>query len=129
MPRDLVWMAVGAAAVAAGAQISDPTVPVPTTLQTLAVVTVALLRGPWIGAGAAALYLGLVLLDLPVLSGGRAHGDLLALPSAGYVVGFLPGAAVTGAIGRRAAGIVGWTSAALTGHATVLAIGVPTLAM
>ena len=56
--ESLVWLVGGALAIALGAQISVTMWPVPTTLQTLAVVAVGLRQGPVVGAGAAGLYLG-----------------------------------------------------------------------
>ncbi len=105
-------------------------VPVPTTLQTLAVVVVGLAGGPRIGAGATLLYLLLAVLGLPILADGEAHGGwaFLDLKSAGYVVGFVPGAVLAGWLGHdqslaRAAG------AGLAAHAAVLAVGVTVLAV
>jgi biotin transport system substrate-specific component len=123
-----LWALVGALAIATGAQVSVPMVPVPMTLQTLAVVGVGLLGGARVGAGAAALYLGLVLVGLPVLSDGRAAGGaaFLDLASAGYVVGFVPAGAVAGLAHRRRPG---WLLAGgLVAHGVVLAVGVPVLA-
>lgn len=119
---------VGAVAIAIGAQVSVPMVPVPTTLQTLAVVAIGLLAGPRVGAGAPLLYLLGVLAGLPILSSGQQYGgwSFLEFAAAGYVVGFVPAGAVAGLLGRG-----GWlraTGAGLAGHGVVFAIGVPVLA-
>jgi len=126
---------LGAVAIALGAQVTVPMVPVPMTLQTLAVVVVGLVGGPWVGAGSALAYLGLVLLGLPVLADGSAHGGVsfFAEPSAGYVLGFVPGAAITGLAAQRM-GQGGWgpwgagALAGLVGHAVVLFVGTVVLA-
>lgn len=104
-------------------------VPVPMTLQTLAVVAAGLVLGPRRGALAAVVYLLLVIVGLPVLAeGARAPGlAFLELKSAGYVVGFVPGAWVAGRIGSRGRWVA-WFGAGLVGHATVLACGVTVLA-
>jgi len=119
----------GALAIALGAQISIPMVPVPTTLQTLAVVAVGLLGGPRAGAGAAGLYLLLAVLGLPVLAEGARHGGwaFVELTSAGYVVGFVPGAALAGWLGHRRS-LARAAAAGVAAHAVVLAIGVSVLA-
>lgn len=115
--------------IAAGAQVTVPMVPVPMTLQTLAVLAAGLLLGPGRGALAAWGYLALVLLGLPVLADGASApgADFLVLRSAGYVVGFVPGAWVAGRLGagRGGARAVG---AGLAGHAVVLTLGVSVLA-
>jgi biotin transport system substrate-specific component len=124
-----LWSFAGALAIALGAQVSIPMVPVPTTLQTLAVVAVGLLGGPRVGGAAAALYLVLALLGLPILADGASHGGraFLDLKSAGYVVGFIPGAAVAGWLGHDQS-LVRAAGAGVVAHAAVLGVGVPVLA-
>lgn len=128
--RNIGIVVLGAAGMAAGAQLSIPMVPVPTTLQTLAVVLLGLLAGPWLAMGSATLYLVLVLAGLPVLSSGQQHGGwaFLDFPAAGYVIGFIPAAGLAGRLGRRA-GLPRRFSAGLAAHAAVLAFGVPVLAL
>ena len=126
----LAWVVGGCIAIALGAQISIPMVPVPTTLQTLAVFAVALAAGPRAGIGATGLYLALVLVGLPVLSDGQSHPGFafVQLKSAGYVIGFIPAAALAGQIATKR----DWRwlfAAALAGHAVVLALGVSVLAL
>ncbi len=125
--EDAAIVLLGALAIAAGAQVTVPMVPVPMTLQTLGVIAVGLLAGPWRGAAAAAIYLLMVLGGLPVLSDGGVHGglDFFAQPTAGYVVGFIPGAAVAGWLGARER----WwlLGAGVAGHAVVLLLGVAVL--
>ncbi len=133
-PHPFALATLGAAGIALGAQVTVPMVPVPMTLQTLAVVAAGLLGGPGLGAGAAAIYLALVLLGLPVLAEGGAHGGttFFAQPTAGYVLGFIPGAAVAG-LGRRGMTWprrLGWSVAAgLGGHGVVLLLGTGMLAV
>lgn len=84
----LLW-----AASAAG-EIPIPGTPVPITLQTFVVMLAALML-PWRQAGAAiALYLTAGALGLPVFAGGASTMALIG-PSAGFLFGFLPAAAVT----------------------------------
>jgi len=137
LARALLVSVVGALAIAVGAQITVPMVPVPMTLQTLAVITVALIGGPGGGAGAASAYLLLVLLGLPVLADGASHGGLgfLFEPTAGYVVGFVPAATAAGWLARAPGDALGrlprsarWLGGGLVAHGLVLAIGVTVLA-
>lgn len=119
----------GALAIAAGAQLSVPMVPVPTTLQTLAIVLLGLLAGPRLAMASAALYLGLVLAGVPLLSSGQAQGGraFLQFLAAGYVVGFIPAAGVAGWLGRGR-GVARQFAAGIAAHGVVFAGGVPVLA-
>ncbi len=69
---------------------------VPITLQTLGVMLAASVLGARRGALAVLVLLVLVAAGLPLLSGGRGGLGVFAGPTAGYVIGFLPGAFVTG---------------------------------
>jgi biotin transport system substrate-specific component len=104
---------------------------VPITLQTLGVMLAASVLGARRGALAVLVLLVLVAAGLPLLSGGRGGLGVFAGPTAGYVIGFLPGAFVTGWLVDRmlprypvwwglAANVVG-------GIAVVYVIGVPVL--
>ncbi len=115
-------MVVGATAIAVCARITVPMEPVPMTLQTLAVLGVGGLCGARIGAGAATLYLVLVLIGAPLLSDGNAAPGtaFLDLKSAGYVVAFIPAAFMSGFAGRGV-----WTSLSVMAlaHIAILALG------
>jgi biotin transport system substrate-specific component len=101
--RRAVGVALGAALVAAAAQIAVPLpgTPVPLTLQPLAVLLVGGLLGPTLGAGALVLYLALGAAGLPVFTPyglpglarlvGPTGGYLLAYPVAAFAVGRLAG--------------------------------------
>jgi len=105
--------------------------PVPITLQTLAVVLSGLVLGARGGAAAQLLYLGLIAIGLPLDS--RALGPAaLVGPTAGYLVGFVPAAFVTGWLAERLLGTAGcWGNfvAALAGAVTIYLVGVAWLAM
>jgi len=118
----------GAACIAAGAQLTVPMVPVPMTLQTLAVGCVGLLAGPRRGSLSAALYVAGVVVGLPILAEGASAGgaSFFAVPSIGYVVAFVPAAAVAGWGQQRAPARS--FAAACAAHVVVLAIGGSVLA-
>lgn len=75
---------------------------VPVTLQSLGVTLAALALGPWAGAAAVLAYLALIAIGLPVASGGAGGLGVLTGPTGGYLVGFIFGAVVIGALGRLA---------------------------
>lgn len=65
-----------------------PGIPVPITLQTLAIALTAMIIGPWRGMAATLLYLVLGFVGLPVFAGGASTVAVLAKPSAGYLLAF-----------------------------------------
>ncbi|MGQ0484002.1 MAG: biotin transporter BioY [Hyphomicrobiales bacterium] len=91
---------LGSALVAACAQVSIPMVPVPMTLQTLAVLAIGGAYGSRLGAATLALYAVEGAAGLPVFANFQAGlflptGEIIA--TGGYIVGFV-----------IAAGLVGW---------------------
>jgi biotin transport system substrate-specific component len=104
---------------------------VPITLQTLGIMLAASVLGARRGTLAVLVLLVLVAAGLPLLSGGRGGLGVFASPTAGYVVGFLPGALVTGLLVDRLLPRypVWWGFAAnvLGGIVVVYLIGVPVL--
>lgn len=103
---DIVLVAAGAAFTALLAQVAIPMFPVPITGQTLAVLLVGATLGFARGASALGLYLVLGLVGLPVYApqddGTHLTGMLaLAAPSFGYIVGFIPAAAIVGWLSER----------------------------
>lgn len=73
---------------------------VPITLQTMGIALAGLILGPWRGAAAAALYVVLGLLGLPIFAGFVGGFGVLAGPSAGYLLAWPLTALVTGFIAR-----------------------------
>ncbi|WP_291054606.1 biotin transporter BioY [Herbiconiux sp.] len=77
---------------------------VPITAQTLGVMLAGAILGAWRGAIALVVFLALVALGLPLLAGGHGGAGVFVGPTAGYLVGWIAGAFVVGAIvhaGRR----------------------------
>ncbi|WP_342024683.1 biotin transporter BioY [Arthrobacter citreus] len=99
---DLSLIAVFAALTAAFSVL--PGIPlgpgVPITLQTLAVMLTGIILGPTRGAAAVGLFLAAGLAGLPVFSGFRGGLGVLAGPSAGYLLAFLPAAFLVGLLAR-----------------------------
>ena len=103
--QQLVYIALFAALISAFALVPPipvPIVPVPVTLQTLGVMLAGLILGPRMALLALLLYVGLALLGLPILPGGRGGLAVLAGPTGGFLVGFIPGAWLIGLIAGRA---------------------------
>ncbi|WP_432560840.1 biotin transporter BioY [Kineococcus sp. SYSU DK003] len=104
--RDLALVAVFAALVSALAL--TPGIPVggvgvPITLQTLGIMLCGAVLGPWRGAVAAALYLLVGFLGIPVFANGNAGLGVLAGMSAGYLISYPAAAFVTGWLTRAGA--------------------------
>lgn len=106
--------------------------PVPITIQTLGIMIAGAILGARQAAGAVLLFLLLVALGLPLLSGGRGGLGVFAGPSAGYLIGFPIAAYVIGTlIFRRGAPYsFGWgLFSIITGGIVVLyLIGIPVTA-
>ena len=91
----------GTALIALAAQVTVPMVPVPMTLQTLAVLLVGLAFGARLGALTVLAYLAEGAMGLPVFAGGKAGAAVLAGPTGGYLFGFVAAAFVTGWLAER----------------------------
>ncbi|TVQ98135.1 MAG: biotin transporter BioY, partial [Spirochaetaceae bacterium] len=104
--RRAVSVGVFAALIVAGSYVSVPlpVTPVPVALQSLFVFLAALILGPKAGTLAVALFLAMGAIGLPVFAGGRGGPAHFFGPTGGYLLGYLPAAAVCGIIsqwGRR----------------------------
>ncbi len=97
--RDLALIAIFAGIVAALGlvpPIALPVIPVPITAQTLGVMLAGAVLGGRRAFLALLLFVALVALGLPLLSGGRGGLGVFAGPSVGFLVGFPFAALVTG---------------------------------
>lgn len=134
--RDLARIAVFAALIAA-LGLMPALYPfgaaVPITAQTLGVMLAGAVLGPWRGAAAVIVFEILVLVGLPVLSGGRGGPGVFVGASAGFLVGFILGAFVVGLIAYPRNGKPTWWRVALGaivgGIGVVYAFGIPVLAL
>ena len=123
--RVVALVSAGVLLTALSARMSIPFWPAPFTMQTLAVLLIAGAYGPRLGTATILAYLGLGALGLPVFAGGGGVAYMLG-PTAGYLFGFVPAAAASGALSAR-----GWdrnwrgSAGAMTlGTAVILACGV-----
>ncbi|MCA0421864.1 MAG: biotin transporter BioY [Proteobacteria bacterium] len=114
--RQAVLVLGGTAVIAVSARIQVPMWPVPMTLQTLAVLVIALSFGARLATVTLAAYLVQGAVGLPVFSTGGGFAYLFS-PTAGYLFGFLVGALVVGHLADR-----GWHRSSL-GTLAAVAIG------
>lgn len=131
---EITLVVAGVAALTASAWLSVPFYPVPLTMQTLAVLLVGGLLGPRLGVSAVAGYLSLGLLGAPVFHGGLGGLAIVAGPTGGYLLGFLPAALLMGWVAGRARGaklrdLALLAAGALVAGAAIYAVGVPWLAL
>ena len=130
----IVWKAflviAGSLIIALAARVQAPFWPVPATLQTLAIFTIAATYGRNLAVLTLLAYLAEGAIGLPVFAkgGGLAY---FAGPTMGYLAGFVIAAAITGAAADR-----GWASspfklfgANLVGEIVILALGAAWIAM
>ena len=97
--REISHVALFTALIAVGAFITIPLGPVPFTLQPLFVLLAGLVLGSRLGALSVVAYLVLGLIA-PVYAGGASGLGVLFGPTGGYLLGFVLGALVAGAVGR-----------------------------
>lgn len=125
--RNLSAVLIAAAGISAGAWLSFP-IPgtdIPQTGQTVAVLLVGALLGPWRGSLGVIVYLLAGLVGLPAFSDGSSGWAVLSGPSAGYFVGFLLSAAAIGALLKpaRHADFLLTSAVFIAGHGLILLAG------
>ncbi|MFW5744380.1 MAG: biotin transporter BioY [Spirochaetota bacterium] len=94
---DLLIALLGSLAIGVLAQVSVPLWPVPVSGQTLGVLAVAATLGARRGSLAVLAYLAQGIAGMPVFAGANAGPAVLAGPTGGYLLGFLPAAMLVGA--------------------------------
>lgn len=106
-----------AALLTISAKVQVPFWPVPMTLQTMAVMGLAVVLGPRLGLAAMGTYLAAGAAGLPVFAGAAAGLGYLAGPTAGFLLGMLIAMAVAGTLaegrgtlGRAVAMLAGLTA-------------------
>lgn len=98
--------------------------PVPIHAQSLGVLLAGVVLGARGGALTVLLLFALVAVGLPVLSGGRGGLAVFLGPTAGYLIGFLPAAFVTGWLSTRFANSITTSWKLIAGFFLAAAIGV-----
>jgi biotin transport system substrate-specific component len=126
--RDVLLVVGAAALTGLVAQVSIPLpfTPVPITLQTFTVLLAGAALGPLRGGAAMLLYLAAGTAGVPWFAE-QASGT--AIPSFGYIVGFVLAAAMVGTLARRGADrtVAGTVAIMVLGNLVIYAIGVPWL--
>jgi biotin transport system substrate-specific component len=137
--REVSLLAAGVGILAASAWLSVPFYPVPLTMQTLAVLLVGGLLGARRGVTSVAAYLALGMMGAPVFHGGVGGPVVIAGPTGGYLLGFLPAAFLMGLVasrvrtlargrGRSWKELAALAGGALSAEAAIYVVGVPWLA-
>ena len=103
MEKNLTHIALFAALIAALGFVPSMMLPggVPITAQSLGIMLCGTVLGSWRGALAVLLFLLLVAVGLPVLSGGRGGYGVFLGPSVGFLIGFPIAAYVAGLVVER----------------------------
>lgn len=134
MERNVTHIALFAALIAVLGLVPQITLlsGVPITAQSLGVMLCGTVLGSKRGALAVVLFLFLVALGLPLLSGGRGGLGVFAGPSVGFLIGFPVAAFVAGFVVERTTLSVGFAAscgAVLGGIAVLYAFGIPGMAL
>ena len=98
--KRLVLCAMFVALIAVGAFITIPIPIIPLSMQDMFVMLAGILLGGKWGAVSALIYVVMGLIGLPVFTHGGGPGYVLQ-PSFGFIIGFIPGAYVAGAIANK----------------------------
>jgi biotin transport system substrate-specific component len=122
-----------AAVLAVASWVSIPFVPVPLTLQTLAVLVAGGLLGRHWGPVSVGVYILMGLVGVPVFAGGHAGPAVIAGPLGGFLLGFVLAAFVMGMAGDAARrrgvtdrrGLAVLVLGAATASLAVYVVGVP----
>ena len=123
-----VYASLMAALTAVGAFISIPIGPVPIVLQNLFVFLTGLLLGKKWGAIAIATYILAGICGLPVFAGGKGGIGHLVGPTGGYLLGYLPGVFIIGAMAEKGRGRMPFDLLGMMLASVVIyALGVPWL--
>lgn len=125
LPVRALMVLGGSVFIALAAQVSVPMIPVPMTLQTLAVLLVGLAFGARMGALTVVAYLAEGAMGLPVFANG-GNGLAFAGPTAGFLLGFVGMAWIAGFAADR--GVKGVVATALVAMAASALLYVPGVA-
>ena len=114
----LVWTALMAALIGAGAYLVVPIGPVPVSMQPFFIFLAGYLLGPRHAFLAMTLYLLAGIIGLPVFAGGKSGLGYMLGPTGGYLLGFLGTALICG-LARTSEHGLPWVRGVLAGLAGV----------
>ncbi|MFC3567839.1 biotin transporter BioY [Paracoccus sp. TOH] len=135
MERNLAHVAMFAALIAALGLVPAITLGfgVPISAQTLGVMLAGAVLGWKRGVAACLLFILLVALGLPLLAGGRGGLGVFMAPTTGFLLGWIPAAAVTGLFveksGIRHPGLAAGLGAVLGGVLVLYVFGIAGMAL
>ena len=126
LPRMLIFVLAGAFILTASSSVAIPMVPVPITLQTLAVLTLGAAYGWQLGTMTVLAWLACGALGLPVFADGAGGLEHLTGATAGYLIAFPFAAGLVGWLVERGWNADRWGlafAAMLIGHVVCLGLG------
>lgn len=122
--RNAAIFIAGIGVLTASSYVAVPMVPVPVTMQTLAVLLVGAVAGPRMGLAMIVSWLSLAALGAPVLAGGKTGLLAFTGPTAGFLLSFPVAGFLAGVATRTfAAGHLSRLSAFLGLHVLILLAG------
>lgn len=119
--HELVWTALMAATIGAGAYLVVPIGPVPVSMQPFFVFLAGFILGPKRGAMAVGLYILAGVIGLPVFAGGKSGLGHLFGPTGGYLLGFVLTAYLCG-LAHGEEKVIPWLKGLAFGSAGVLTV-------
>ncbi len=116
----------GAILLSLSSQLSIPLQPVPLTFQSITVILLGMALGPRLGFYAVLSYLTAGFLGLPVFANFTGGLHVFFGPTAGYLMGFLPAAALSGFLAQQgfAKSVLTSFISALLGTVIIFSLGV-----
>lgn len=128
---DIALVSVGVLVTALAAQAQIPAVPVPFTLQTLAVLLIGATYGAARGAITMATYALIGVLGAPVFAGASSGITALFGARGGFIIGFIFAAALVGRMAelKWSSNFSKMTASYVLGSVVIYAMGIPVLAM
>ena len=128
---DIVLVAVGVVITALSAQVSIPALPVPFTLQTLAVLLIGATYGASRGAITMAAYALVGVIGAPVFAQGKSGFEVIFGATGGFILGFIFAAAVIGRMAelKWSSNFLKMVASYVVGSLVIYAVGIPVLAM
>jgi len=119
--HQLVWTALMAATIGAGAYLIVPIGPIPVSMQPFFVFLAGYVLGPRYGVMAVGLYILAGVIGLPVFVGGKSGLGHLFGPTGGYLFGFVVSAWLCG-IARKDDRVIPWVKGLVYGGGALLAL-------